>query len=116
MAQLERTNSLTSWTKYLLAGSLVLLLLYFGRALLIPMSFGLLIAIIVYPAAKLLEKKGMGRGVTIGLLITGIIVIFLSLLGVLFYEMGVFLEDIGEVKKKFTTLFSDLGTWIEKSF
>lgn len=54
---------------------LIGLILYFGKPLLMPLSFSLLIACVLYPFSKWLEKKGIPKVLSIA--------ISLSLLGVL---------------------------------
>ena len=50
--------SLEKITWYLLLLLLVLVLLYAGRTLFVPMFYGLFIAIILYPLCRWLENKG----------------------------------------------------------
>lgn len=50
-----------SWLRILQAIALGSAILYFGRALLIPLSFALLISFILYPICSFLEKKGIRR-------------------------------------------------------
>jgi predicted PurR-regulated permease PerM len=62
--------------RILQATVLVSAILYFGRALFIPLSFALLLSFVLYPVCSLLERKGMSRlGATL------IAVFFLMLLG-----------------------------------
>ena len=46
------------WLKYFLYVAIVL---YFGRDLLVPVSFALLISFVLYPLCRWLETKGIGR-------------------------------------------------------
>lgn len=54
---------------------LISLLLYFGKALFIPLSFAILISFILYPICKLIEKKGVNSTVAIFISIFGLVVL-----------------------------------------
>lgn len=56
-------------------------ILYFGRALFIPLSYGLFIALLLYPVCRWLESRNIGRALSI-LLALGLLSI---LLGILMY-------------------------------
>lgn len=53
--------------KFLVAFTLVLVLMYFGRILFIPLFFALLVSFIIYPVCRWMENKGISRGVAIGI-------------------------------------------------
>ena len=55
---------------------LISALLYFGKTLLIPLSFALLISFVLYPICKLMEKKGINATVAIFISIFGILLLF----------------------------------------
>ncbi|MCE3260085.1 MAG: tqsA 2 [Bacteroidetes bacterium] len=86
-------------------------LLYLGRALLIPMSFGLLLAIVAYPLCKILEKKKWPRGLAVMTLITAIILIFVSLLWLLVYEANLLVRDLPLVEAKLQTYSNEISSW-----
>ena len=44
---------------------LVILLMYFGKSLFIPMFYGLLIAMVMYPVCKWLETRRINRSIAI---------------------------------------------------
>lgn len=82
-----------SFGKLLQAIVFLLVILYFGRTLFIPMCYGLLIAIVLYPICKWLEQKGWPRSlaITVGLLIVAIL--FAALLTLLIIQLHVFWKD-----------------------
>jgi predicted PurR-regulated permease PerM len=80
---------------------IICLLLYWGRTLLVPLGFSVLISFILYPVCKNFERKGIGRNIAI--LIT--VSIFSILLGVLLFFM---IEQILEFSKEWLTLKSKI--------
>lgn len=89
------------------------LILYFGSVLFIPMCYGLLIAIVLYPVCKWLEHHGWSRtlSITAGLLI--IFIIFIGLLALLFAQLNTFGKDLPELMKKLDPSLSEVQHWIE---
>lgn len=78
------------WLQYLLYGGA---LLYFGRDILIPLSFAALISFVLYPACVWLERKGVGR-----LAAVIIMVLLIILLGILIVALLVsqLVQFVGE--------------------
>lgn len=87
-------------------------ILYFGKTLFIPMFFGLLVAMVMYPVCRGLERKGWSRGLATTLSLTIVVVVFLMLLGLLVWQVIVFWHDWPQVAHKLETLFADLQSWI----
>jgi predicted PurR-regulated permease PerM len=56
------------------------LFLYFGKAVLIPLSFSLLIAFTIYPVCQWLEKKKVSRTIAVLLSTSLVIIFFMALL------------------------------------
>lgn len=92
----------------------VLVLLYFGKPLLIPMSFGLLIAIICYPFCKRLERWGWSRALSVVVSISMIALIFLALLVLLVYELNILAESKPEIIAKLNSSIPAVRSWLEE--
>jgi len=93
-----------------------ILLLYFGRVLFIPLLFGLLVALITFPICKKMEKRGFPRGVSIAVLLTGIIIVFVALMWLLGIEINIFLKDYPLISKRLADLSPGVTQWIDRSF
>jgi predicted PurR-regulated permease PerM len=102
--------------KYIQLTALILFFLYFGRTLFIPLSFGLLLAIISYPACKWLEARGWPMGLAVGTLLFLIIVIFISLLWLLAYEANLFVSEIPKVTEKIMFYMTEARSWLAFRF
>jgi len=90
-------------------------LLYFGRPLLVPMSFGLLIAIICYPMCRWMERKGWTRMLSVGVSISMVALIFISLIIMLGYEVTVLAEHKPEIISKLNSTVPEVRQWLDET-
>ena len=106
-------QTLSKWLSYLQIVIISLLLLYFGKALFVPLLFGLLIAFITYPACKWLEQKHWRRSLAIAAVIFFVIVLFLMLLLLLGYEVNIFLQDVPRIADKLHQYSPGIQDWLK---
>ncbi len=109
-------RNLNAVAKYLQIVLFTFVLLYLGRSLFIPLFFGLLVALLLYPVCHWLEKKHWRRSLSIGLLLSLVILVFLSLIGLLGFEMNTFVRDIPRVSQRLAQLADTLQNWIELNY
>jgi predicted PurR-regulated permease PerM len=107
--------SMPGWVKYLQILLIVLVLLYFGKSLFIPISFGLLLALISYPICRWLEKRKWPRSLAIFVVIFVVLILFIALLGLLFYELNIFLGDIPRMTAKLKSYLPGFRNWLNES-
>lgn len=110
--------SVTSATilRYLQITVLSTVVLYFGKALFIPLFFGLLIAIILYPVCKWLEKKKCTKVFAISI---SMLILFCAsglLIWILFLEASTFQDDLPALIRKIELLLSDLSVWLNENW
>ena len=84
---------MTKWVKYLQFGLFTAVILYFGKTLFIPFFMGLLIAMVMYPVCKWLEKKGWNRSLAIMVCLLIVAVLLSALLALLVWQLKVFSQD-----------------------
>lgn len=108
------TNHFTSRSagKLLQAILFLLVILYFGKTLFIPMSYGLLIAIVLYPVCQWLEQRGWPRSLAIaaGLLIVALLLA--ALVTLLIVQAHVFWKDFPALQAKLKPALLQLQEWI----
>lgn len=92
MKALDHTKPSISW-KVLPATFFFVILVYLGRSLLIPLSFGLLISFILYPICKWLEKRKVPGLVAIILSLTLFTGIVLTFFGLLSHQFSLFMQQ-----------------------
>ena len=113
MTGVNRT-SLTA--RYLIILSIALLALYFGRSLFIPMSYGLLIAVVLYPSCSWLEKHRWSRTMAVTASLAIVIIIFVALAWMLLLQLKTFQQDLPLLKEKISPSINEIQFWIEKNF
>lgn len=99
--------------RYLLIVFISLLILYFGRTLFIPMSYGLFIAIVMYPVCKKLERYRWPRSLAVAACLSVVIVLFLALIALLLIQFKAFQDDLPRMKQQLLPSLSELQLWIQ---
>lgn len=97
------------WLQYILYGGL---LLYFGRDILIPLSFAVLISFVLYPACAWLERKGIGRLTAIILSVISIILLGLLIVALLVSQLVAFIEEWPSLHEKINRSFEDISRFL----
>ncbi len=93
----------------LIAVTLILALMYFGRSVFVPLAFSVLIAFVIYPVCTKLEKWGIGR---ISSILIGEVLVFLLFGGLVFlliWQFGEFLDQWPVINKKLQSAFFQLN-------
>ncbi|HNR20336.1 MAG TPA: AI-2E family transporter [Bacteroidia bacterium] len=103
-------------TQILLGIIAVGFLMYIGQEIIIPLIFGLIIAILLNPLVKKLDNKGVNRTVAILLAVT---LAFLCTAGLVYFigsQASMFAEAMPQLKQKLTTLLNDVIQWVSLNF
>lgn len=98
--------------QYLQVTVFISLILYFGKTLFIPASFGLLVAIVMYPVCKWLEQRKWSRTLAITLSLTIVVVLFSVLIWLLSLELNYLVRDIPLMAQKLVKLSPGMKQWI----
>lgn len=106
---------------YRLNGVLFLLILttitlYYGKEFLVPLFFAILLAMLLMPVCRKLEKWGMGR---VGATLTGILIILLFISGLvaIIAAQGVSLaEDMPQMQQKVQEYLASGQEWIQSRY
>lgn len=102
--------------QYMNAAVVLLAILYFGQTLFVPMSYGLLIAMVLYPFCLRLERMGWPRSLAIAAGLVIVIILFLALIGLLILQATFFLKDAPELLEKLKPALLQLQRSVESSF
>lgn len=97
------------WLQYVLYGGL---LLYFGRDILIPLSFAALISFVLYPVCAWLERKGVGRVTAIMISVILIILLGLLILALLVTQFIAFLDEWPSLHEKINRSLGDVSRFL----
>lgn len=97
------------WLQYIVYGAL---LLYFGRDILIPLSFAALISFVLYPVCAWLERKGAGRLTAILLSVALIVILGLLIIALLISQLVSFIEEWPALLQKINRSFEDISRFL----
>src|SRR6185295_17679801 len=100
-----------SFVKYLVVFTLGAVILYFGRTLFVPMSYGLLIAIVLYPVCKWLENHGWPRSLAITAGLAIVLILFGALVVLLIMQFNAFRQDLPELTARLEPTLLQLRQW-----
>ncbi len=95
---------------------LVLILLYFGRALFIPLSFALLISFILYPICNWLEHHKFSRTAAIGVGITLMLLLFSGLIFLLGQQLLQFSREWPHLSDKMDKALHELSIFVTRHY
>jgi predicted PurR-regulated permease PerM len=87
-------------------------ILYFGRELLVPLSYALLIGFVLYPICHWLEKKGVNRIIAVAIAITFLLLLVFLVLGLLVNQFVNFLAEWPHLQLKLDQAFNDFSRWL----
>lgn len=90
--------------------------MYFGKTLLIPLMFGLLIAIIMFPVCKWLEKKGLKRALAVSVCLLIVTLIFAFLTALLVWQLIIFSKDAPAILAKLNESLNHFQQWLLLNF
>ena len=111
-----RKPAIFSTAGYLILICLVLLLLYMGRILFIPMSYGLFIAVVLYPVCSWLEKHRWPRSLAVGVSLSIVVLLFAGLIWLLVLQLRVLEDELPELKEKIQPSLAAFRDWLVHTF
>jgi predicted PurR-regulated permease PerM len=87
-------------------------ILYFGQALFIPLFFGLIAAIILYPACQWLEDRRWPRGLAIATCLFLVFLLMVALSVLLLWQITAFHRELPALGQKLTALLKTVQDWV----
>lgn len=102
--------------KYLQIVFFTSVILYFGKTLFIPLFFGLLIAMILYPVCQWLEQKRFPKSVAITICLLIVALLFAGIALLLIWQVSMFRQDAPEFIKKLRAAMQEAAQWLEEGF
>jgi predicted PurR-regulated permease PerM len=92
---------------------LIIGLLMILKGFLIPLSFGLLIALIVYPICKKLENKKIPKPIAIFISILFVALIFFTIVLIFVWQLNAINKEVPELTIKLNQLLIDAQKWVD---
>ncbi|MBL7857305.1 MAG: AI-2E family transporter [Cyclobacteriaceae bacterium] len=91
-------------------------ILYFGRPLLVPLSFALLISCVLYPICLWLERHKIKRMAAILLSLSLLIVLTCGIVALLIQQIVSFSHEWSGLQDKLLTSYDEIGQWLSSEF
>ncbi|OSZ81955.1 AI-2E family transporter [Chitinophagaceae bacterium IBVUCB1] len=92
------------------------LILYWCKDLFVPMFMGLLIAMIMYPVCVNIERRGISKGVAITICLSIVVLVFLALVWLLFWQLSLFWQDVPSIIDKLMLMLPEMQSWMENKW
>ncbi len=105
----DRLDRIFKYTFILVA---CIFMLYAAQVVLIPLFYGLFIAIFLYPFCRWLEKHHWPRSLAIGAGLFIIAALFILLLLIMELQLNAFREDLPDLKEKMAPSISNIQQWL----
>lgn len=112
----EKSIKLKPANNVLLFTSLLSAILYFGKALFIPLSIALLIGFLLYPACAWMERKGFKRSMAITISHLLLFILIAAIISLLVKQFINFSQEWDELSLKIQELLRDLDNYLLKEF
>lgn len=98
--------------RYLQIAFFTCAMLYFGRELLVPLSYALLIGFVLYPICHWLEEKGVHRIISVAIAVTLLLLLVFLVLGLLVNQFVNFLAEWPHLQDKLSQVLNDISQWL----
>ncbi|SFE00059.1 Predicted PurR-regulated permease PerM [Chitinophaga sp. CF118] len=95
---------------------LVLFLMHFGKTLIIPLFFALLISFALLPVSNQLERWGLHRSLASVLSILSFIVIIGSFIYILSHQVVSFTHNLPELQSKVSEMIQQISSWVFNTY
>lgn len=110
------TSNKRSYLQILQYVILTCIILYFGREFFIPLTFALVLSLVLYPSCVWMERKGIGRMTAIIINVTLLLILFLGLFALLVNQLVSFLQEWPTLRTKFAASVKDLSAFLSSSY
>ncbi|GAB2703169.1 AI-2E family transporter [Mucilaginibacter koreensis] len=90
--------------------------LYFSQSVLVPLTLGLLLALLLTPVSRWFEQKGTPKGVSAFLGVFTLILIIAVLAGLLFWQLKGVIKDLSSIEDRFNELLTQVKAFISSTF
>jgi predicted PurR-regulated permease PerM len=89
--------------------------LYFGSGILLPFFFAILLAILLLPVVRFLQRMRLGKIASIGLTIFLTMMVLGSLIYFLSAQVGNFIDDFPTLEKRFHQILWSSQKWVQEN-
>ena len=109
-------NHLIKLNQGLLLFVLLTVVLFYGKPILIPFFFAIMLAMLMAPVCRRLDNGGLHRIVSCLICVLILLVVFLLMMGILVGQVSGFVDDLSQFEQKTNELIGSVHKYIEKRF
>ncbi len=102
--------------QYLFFIILLAVVMFFGKALLIPMVFGGMFAMLMAPVCRKLDKLGLKRGLSSFICLFILILVLAGIGAIVGAQFSAFAKDVDKIEKRGKEMITDGQKYIEEKF
>jgi predicted PurR-regulated permease PerM len=102
--------------QYLLLAILLVIVLFYGKVVLIPIVFAAMLAMLMAPVCRRLDKWGAHRGVSSFVCIFILLIVLSGMLLIVIAEISSFASEFSAIEKKANDLLSQAQEFVESTF
>jgi predicted PurR-regulated permease PerM len=106
-------TTVVNWLQIILFSGIIL---YLGKTLFIPLFFGLLIAMAMYPACRWMEKHGLNKPLAITCCMLTVTLLIILLCTLLVWQINVFSKDAKAILHNLESSIQTIKIWITEQW
>jgi len=110
------TTYLNQTLRVLLLFILVFGVLYFGKAVLIPLTFGAILGMLLLPICHWLQGKGMSNGLACILSMLALIAVVGGIITLLQYQLSDLADDLSKIEERVNDLIAGVKAYVKQHF
>lgn len=109
-------NMISGPFRILLYLTLIVVVLYFAREILVPLSFGILFAMLLLPLSRRFENTGMNRGIAAFICTLALVAVAAGILLLLEMQFKDLAKDFTGIEKRVESFVSDIRSYVSETF
>ena len=110
------TVYLNQTLRVLLLFVLVFGILFFGRAVFIPLTFGAILAMLLLPICRWLQGKGINNGIASALSLVALLVLVGGIITLLQYQLSDLGDDLSKIQERVSNTITELKNYVKQHF
>jgi predicted PurR-regulated permease PerM len=95
---------------------LVFGILFFGRSVFIPLTFGAVLAMLLLPVCQWLQSKGLNNGLSSTLSVVALLMVIGALITLLQYQLSDLIDDLSMIEERINNIITGLKSYIKQNF
>jgi predicted PurR-regulated permease PerM len=103
-------------TQFLFFWIALVVVLYYGRVLLVPLTFAAILSMLMTPVCRKLDSLGFHRAISSLVCVFILIIVFAFMLFIMFAQVNSFRQDMPVIEHKLNMMIASMHTFLEEKF